>query len=154
MFKAEDILIRLQNGEDVGAIANEMTEALNAANDQFQKEQETRAKEEETKARNANKAAAMQEILDKTYAFLIEFYCEDDKDLDAVEQLFEELDAATAIEMIDEAMDCVAELVKIEQALGKLVLPAAPKEKKTSKISKDASADVVINNFLASLDLK
>ena len=159
MFKAEDILIRLQNGEDVGAIANEMTEALNAANDQFQKEQATRAKEEEAKARNADKTAAMQDILDKTYAFLIEYYCENDKDLDVVEQLFEEIDADTAIKMVDETVECIAELARFEKAITKLASSRAPKEKKTSTIStkapgNSARADLVIDNFLTSFGLK
>ena len=44
MFKVEDILARLQNGEDANDIADEMVKALNTANEQFQKEEEEKAK--------------------------------------------------------------------------------------------------------------
>ena len=54
MFNTEDILARLQKGENVDDIAKEMTEALNSASETYTKQKE----EEKAKAAAAKAAAA------------------------------------------------------------------------------------------------
>ena len=159
MFKVEDILARLHNGEDVDAIAQEMTDALNDANDQFQKEKEEKAKAVEAKAkREADKVADMQDILDLLHDFCIKYYCDNSEDIDAVEEAFNELTAEKVLAIIEEAgaavLDIEKKLKDIEKMFG--MFNAAPV--KTVKIGKDfvptkKDADMVINSFLRSIGL-
>jgi hypothetical protein len=111
MFKVEDILARLQNGENASDIADEMVGILNEANHQFQKEEEEKARkaEEEAKAKKAEheahlketqKLADLQEIIDLIHDFCIEYYCETNEDIDTVEEAFKELDAKSVNEII------------------------------------------------------
>lgn len=57
MYNVENILARLNKGEDVQAIADEMAKALNAANEQFIKEKEA----EESKKAKENKLNELAE---------------------------------------------------------------------------------------------
>ncbi len=66
MFTEKDILARLQNGESVEAIANEVAELLNKANSTYEAEVEAqKAKEAEaTKAKEKEKIDDLQDIID------------------------------------------------------------------------------------------
>ena len=99
MVNTKDILTRLQNGEKAKDIANELINALNDANDAYNKEVEA---ESEVKAK---KVADMQDILDALHDFCIEYYCNDSKDIDAVEEAFADLTAEKVIQMVEEAGD-------------------------------------------------
>lgn len=155
MFKVEDILTRLQNGEDANDIAKEMVEALNTANDQFKKEEEAKAKKAET---NAQKIAAMQNILDALHDFCIEFYCESNEDIDAVEEAFADLTAEKIIDIVEEAGATVLkfeeQLKDIEKMFGNMPKPTVEVkvDKNTVPISK-ADADFVIKSFLKTMGL-
>lgn len=70
MFKQEDILRQLQEGADAGAIAQQFTDALNAAI--AQKNAEDAAKN----AKFAEKVARMQAIVDEVFDYIDEFYPE------------------------------------------------------------------------------
>ena len=72
MFTKEDILARLQNGETVDAIANEMANALNEAEAEKKAiDAEIAAKEkEETRVLEA-KRAAINDMLDAACDYLI-----------------------------------------------------------------------------------
>ena len=145
---SKDILTRLQNGEKAEDIANELINALNDANIQFQKEEEAKkAAAEALKGKELQKKADMQNILDLMHDFCIDYYCDNNEDIDIVEEAFKELTAETVISMIEEAgavaLDMEKKLKDIEQLFG-----AAP-----IKATSDKSADAVINSFLKSIGL-
>ena len=155
MVNSKDILTRLQNGEKAEDIANELIAALNDANDTYNKEVAAKKAEDEAKAkRETKKMADMQDILDLLHDFCIEYYCDNNDDIDAVEEAFNELSAEKLIGIVEDIgaalVDFEKDLQNIEQLFG-----AAPK---SFKINKDCTptkrnADAVINNFLKSIGL-
>lgn len=90
MYDVNDILARLQNGENADAIAQEFADALN---DAIQKRNEEKAAD-----RKADKVATLTYILDEIIEFVEEFYPEliVDEDLEVapedVENIIEVLD--------------------------------------------------------------
>lgn len=165
MINSKDILARLQNGETAEAIANELVGALNDANDIYMREQEAKRKAEaKAEERNARKIAAMQDILDALHDFCIEFYCESNEDINAVEEAFADLTAEKIINIVEEAGAAVLkfeeQLKDIEKMFGSMPsLPIGNMVKPTVeiKVDKDATstdADAVIGSFLKSIGLK
>ena len=157
MVNSKDILTRLQNGEKAEDIANELINALNDANDAYNKEVEA---ESEVKAK---KVADMQDILDALHDFCIEYYCNDSKDIDAVEEAFADLTAEKVIQMVEEAGETVALLEEYLKGIEKMFAdnPFFPikKPEVEIKVDKDAvpmrkaDADFVIKSFLKSIGL-
>lgn len=158
MLIKEDILTRLRSGEDVNDIAEEMIKALNDANNQIQKEEEEKAKVAEAQAKEAQKLKDLQEIIDLMHDFCIEYYCENNEDINTVEAAFATLDAASVDKMIEEAGAYAVKMVEMQKHMDTLLggVFSVPTVKKASK--KDAvaprTADAVIDGFLASLGLK
>ena len=159
MVNSKDILTRLQNGEKAEDIANELISALNDANDAYNKEAAAKKAEDEAKAkREAKKVADMQDIVDLLHDFCIEYYCETNEDINAVEEAFAELTAEKLIAIVEEAgaavLDMEKKLKDVEKMFG--MFNAAPV--KTIKIDKDfvpgkKNADAVIGSFLKSIGL-
>ena len=152
MVNSKDILARLQNGEKAEDIANELVSALNDANNEYKKVQAAQKAEAEAKAkREAEKIADMQDILELLHDFCIEYYCDNNEDVNAVEKAFTELTAENLIAIIEEAgaaiFDMEQKLKDIEKIFGGF--GAAPV--KTIKVKNNA--DTVINNFLKSIGL-
>ena len=157
MVNSKDILTRLQNGEKAEDIANELINALNDANDAYNKEVEA---ESEAKAK---KVADMQDILDALHDFCIEYYCNDSKDIDAVEEAFADLTAEKVIQMVEEAGETIALLEEHLKGIEKMFAdnPFFPikKPEVEIKVDKDAvpmskaDADFVIKSFLKSIGL-
>lgn len=155
MVNSKEILTRLQNGEKAEDIANELIAALNDANDTYNKEVAAKKAEDEAKAkRETKKMADMQDILDLLHDFCIEYYCDNNEDIDAVEEAFNELSAEKLIGIVEDIgaalVDFEKDLQNIEQLFG-----AAPK---TFKINKDyvpnkRNADAIIDSFLKSIGL-
>lgn len=158
MVNSKDILTRLQNGEKAEDIANELINALNDANDTYNKEVEAKKAESEAKAK---KVADMQDILDLLHDFCIEYYCDNNEDINAVEEAFDEFTAEKVIEIVEEAGAAVLkfdeQLKDIEKMFdtfpfGKLHKPTV--ELRLDKDATPADADVVIGKFLKSIGLK
>ena len=158
MVNSKDILTRLQNGEKAEDIANELINALNDANDAYNKEVEAKKAESETKAK---KVADMQDILDLLHDFCIEYYCDSNEDINEVEAVFDEFTAEKVIEIVEEAGAAVLELNEqlkdIEKMFdtfpfGKLSKPTV--ELRLDKEATPADADAVIGKFLKSIGLK
>ena len=152
MFKVEDILARLQNGEDANDIADEMVKALNTANEQFQKEEEEKAKAAEAQAKNAKKLADLQAILDLMHDYCIEYYCDGNEDINTVEAVFKDLDAAAVDKMIEEAGAYAVKMAEAQKRIENMfnVGFGAPKE---TKKEKNRTPDDVIAGFLNSMGL-
>ena len=160
MFKVEDILARLQNGEDANDIADEMIKALNIANDQFQKEEEEKAKAAEAQAKHAKKLADLQEIIDLMHDYCIEHYCENVDDVNIVKMVFEDLDAAAVDKMIEEVGAYAVKMTEAQKRIENMLnvefgIPAVQKlPKEGAPALKSRTADAVIGDFLSSMGLK
>ena len=155
MVNSKDILARLQNGEKAEDIANELINALNDANDAYNKEVEAKKAESETKAK---KVADMQDILDLLHDFCIEYYCDSNEDINEVEAVFDEFTAEKVIEIVEEAGAAVLELNEqlkdIEKMFGTFPFSKPTVELKVGKDATPADADAVIGKFLKSIGLK
>ena len=155
MVNSKDILTRLQNGEKAEDIANELINALNDANDAYNKEVEAKKAESETKAK---KVADMQDILDLLHDFCIEYYCDSNEDINEVHAVFNEFTAEKVIEIVEEAGAAVLELNEqlkdIEKMFGAFPFSKSTVELKVDKDATPADADAVIGKFLKSIGLK
>ena len=134
MFDEKVILARLQNGEDAQAIANEMADMINKANkmyaDEVAKAEEAKRAEEQKKAIQEQKIADLQNILDEFAVWFQEYYNIDASD---------ELKAESIMELIDE-IQVWTDALKY--------LGAVSVKKPTVKVTKKASVDDTINQFL------
>lgn len=155
MVNSKDILTRLQNGEKAEDIANELINALNDANDAYNKEVEAKKAESEAKAK---KVADMQDILDLLHDFCIEYYCDSNEDINEVEAVFDEFTAEKVIEIVEEAGAAVLELNEqlkdIEKMFGAFPFSKPTVELRLDKDATPADADAVIGKFLKSIGLK
>ena len=150
MFTKEDILARLQNGETVDAIANEMANALNEAEAEKKAiDAEIAAKEkEETRVLEA-KRAAINDMLDAACDYLIA-----SGESDFLEDL-REVDTDKVIELLDGTIEMAKSLEKLKG----LQFPLAEMHKaatinpRVHKIVVDDSADAAIDSFLKSFGL-
>ena len=155
MVNSKDILTRLQNGEKAEDIANELISALNDANDAYNKEAAAKKAEDEAKAK---KVADMQDIVDLLHDFCIEYYCDNNEDINAVEEAFAELTAEKLIAIIEETGAAVLDMEKKLKDIEKLFGTFNSAPVKTIKIDKDfvpgkKNADAVIGSFLKSIGL-
>lgn len=164
MINSNDILARLQNGENAEAIANELINALNEANDIYTAEVAAKQKAEAAiAAKNQKKIADMQDILDLLHDFCIEYYCDGNEDINAVEEAFADLTAEKVIQMVEDAGEAVAQFEEQLKGIEKMFAdnPFFPTKKPTVevKVNKDAvpvskaDADFVIKSFLKTMGL-
>ena len=155
MVNSKDILTRLQNGEKAEDIANELINALNDANDTYNKEVAAKKAKDEAKAK---KVADMQDILDLLHDFCIEYYCDSNEDINEVHAAFNEFTAEKVIEIVEEAGAAVLEfneqLKDIEKMFGAFPFSKPTVELKVGKDATPADADAVIGKFLKSIGLK
>ena len=132
MFDEKTILTRLQNGEDVQKIADEMTAILNQANKAYA---DQKAAEEAAKKRNeVQKKEDLQEILNLFTDWFKTYYGIDAKS---------ELEADAVLELIDSIKDYVEALKDLEAIFG---VKNTPKIIKSN--TKPKNADEQIRDFL------
>jgi len=162
MFKVEDILARLQNGEDAGDIAEEMVNVLNEANNKYQEEEEAKAKAKAAEAhiKDVQKMQDLQEIIDLMHDFCINYYCETNEDINTVQAAFATLDAKSVNKMIEEAGAYAVRMAEMQKYLesvfgGMFGTPNVQKlPKKCAPAPETKTADAVIGDFLSSMGLK
>ena len=162
MFKVEDILARLQNGEDAGDIAEEMINVLNEANNKYQEEEEAKAKKAAAEAhvKEVQKLQDLQEIIDLMHDFCINYYCETNEDIDTIQAAFATLDAKSVNKMLEEAGAYVIRLAEMQKHFNSIFdgMFGTPTVKKAPKKCAPApevkTADAVISDFLSSMGLK
>lgn len=134
MFNSNDILARLQNGEDVNAIANEMADALNKANKAYEDEKNKKAaelqKEEDKKEDLLDILTDLTDWFNTHYDTNLEDPTMEDVDmtLDAIGSLFD------LMNMFDEIKD----------------FPVAKKAKQTAK-PQSKNSDQKIADFLSQM---
>ena len=142
MFTKEDILARLQNGDSMDEIAKEMSDALNAAEAEYEE-----TKQADTRVMDA-KRLAVDGMLDCLCDFLIAAGEGD---------LVKELEDVDTDEVVV-ALDSMIALTKSLEALQGLEFPLAPTVKRSCgkgdipkasvKIVDSANADMIIKSFL------
>lgn len=146
-FTKEDILARLQNGESMDSIADEMATALNeAAAEKKALDEEASAKaQEETRVLNA-KRAAVDDMLDALCDYLVAA-----GEGDYVQDVAE-IETDKVIGMLD---DSIAIAKSMEKLKG-LQFPLLGMDLAKPRVEKKAdlgSADAVIGDFLKSFGL-
>ena len=135
MFDEKTILARLQNGEDMQKIADEMAAMINAANKTYN---DQKAAEEAAKKRNEiQKKEDLQEILDLLADWFKTYY-----DIETKSEL--EVDAV--LELIDSLKEYVEALKGLETVFN---MKNAPKIIKSN--TKLKSADEQISDFLSKM---
>ena len=136
MFDEKEILTRLQNGEDVQSIANEMANLINKVNKTYidQKAAEEAAKAAAAKA-EVQKKEDLQEILDMFTDWLNVYY---DIELD------DRLDADAVLELIDSVKEYVEVLKDLDSMFGS----KKPAAKATKSSTRAKSSDEKISEFL------
>jgi hypothetical protein len=137
MFNEAEILARLQKGENIQKIADEMAASLNKVNkiyaDEVAKAEEAKRAEEKKKALELQKTADLQDILDQFAAWFQEYY-----NIDAGD----ELKADSVMEIIDGVQEYMEALKGLKMVIDK---------KPAVKVTKKASADDTINQFLKNM---
>lgn len=135
MFDEKEILTRLQNGEDVQTIANEMANLINKVNKTYT---DQKAAEEAAKAKaKTQKKEDLQEILDMFTDWFNAYY---DIDVDG------RLEADAVLELIDSIKEYVEVLNNLESIFN--IKKPAVKATKSNAKSKPKSSDEKINDFL------
>lgn len=141
MFDEKTILARLQNGENVQKIADEMAAMINAANKAYadQKAAEEAAKAEAAKA-EIQKKEELQDILDMFVDWFGTYYGVN------AESVKDELTADQVIELVDSLKEYIEAMKGLEAMFGKPVAKPAVKVIKSN--TKPTNADETINDFL------
>ena len=110
MDNMNDILARLQNGESADVIAQEMVDALNAANAQFAEEQAAAQKANDIAAQ---KAEFVEEMADIVRDYIMTFHA--DSYIAAMIK-DQEIDPAEIVEMLDQSFEQLdAEIRKLKE---------------------------------------
>ena len=137
-FNKTEIIARLQKGDKIEDIANEMSEMLNTAEADYKAEQV--AKELETKRVEDAKDEACQKMLEG----FADFYAAVGEE-DLVAEI-KEIDIAGIKEALEQSVD----LIKALRSLSNLEFKV-PTEKKVEK--RAVGADAIIANFLSDFNL-
>ena len=139
MFDTNEILARLQNGEAVQTIADEMADLLNEANALYKEKVE--ADKRVAEQRDVQKKEHMELILQDIRAWFNEFYdCEWAKDLNDIK-------VEAVIELVDSLVDYVDAFIELEKTL-KAKPDVKPAAKPVKKIFKTNNPDDTLNAFL------
>lgn len=148
MFNEKDILARLQAGEDVQTIANEMTDAINAANATYlaekKVEEEKKAAEEaaiaKAKEKKAHKTEGLTAIIQLLCEWLVENYSDEGEDPEAIKEAIAALNVEELVDSIDEFISCINTLNKFTKQID-------PTEKKVIKKKTTIDTDKVFNDL-------
>ena len=135
MFDEKTILARLQNGEDVQTIADEMAVMINAVNKTYT---DQKAAEEAAKKTEVQKYEDLQEILDMFVDWFGTYY-----EID-VEDLKSELKADEVIELVDSLKGYIEAIKGLESMFD----AKKPVSKVIKSNTKPKSADDRISDFL------
>jgi hypothetical protein len=132
MFNEAEILARLQNGEDIQKIADEMAASLNKVNkiyaDEVAKAEEAKRAEEAKQALQKQKIADLQDILDQFSMWFAQYY-----------GIEETLSADQVMEWVDSIQDTMHLLGNLDKMI------ANPNVK---KVKKSNNPDEALDAFL------
>ena len=146
MFDKSEILARLQNGDSMDEIAKEMSDALNAAQADYESAKQADAEAE--RVMNA-KRAAVDMMLDAISDFLVAA-----GEGDLIIEL-REIDTDNVIELLDGTIEMTKSLEKLRELQFPLteLHRAATINPKVHKIAVDDNASAAIDSFLKNFGL-
>ena len=135
-----DILARLENGETAESIAEEITAALNNAQEAFAKAQAAKRQEEEEKKAKAVQEAAVRIATEHLASSLLDWAYVVFPDMrDAIENINEE----TLVSAIEDAVPQYKMLLQIAA-----MTQSFTEEAKARSVEKKPSVDEILENFL------
>ena len=159
MFTKEDILARLQNGDSMDKIAKEMSDTLNAAQQQYQEEtiKANAEKLEAERVMNA-KRVAVDTILDGMCDYLVaagkDKLIEDMKDIDTddvIDMLDSVIEMSETLEKLKNLEFAGLKLPTVEHKCGSGDCSNNKPEAFTVKAKVNPDADAIIKAFLRNL---
>ena len=112
MYTKDDIMARLQKGDDPQAIANEIADTLNAAVAEYEENQKAAQKEKEAAKRNSEKQKDMAELCRLFWNYMQKYYGWDEGE-------FSDEDVRDLIESTEAAMVAATELKSMFENLNK-----------------------------------
>lgn len=112
MYTKDDIMARLQKGDDPQAIANEIADTLNAAVAEYKENQKAAQKEKEAAKRNSEKQKDMAELCRLFWNYMQKYYGWDEGE-------FSDEDVREVIESTEAAMVAATELKSMFENLNK-----------------------------------
>lgn len=112
MYTKDDIIARLQKGDDPQAIANEIADTLNAAVAEYEENQKATQKEKEAAKRNSEKQKDMAELCRLFWKYMQKYYGWDEGE-------FSDEDVRDVIESTEAAMVAATELKSMFENLNK-----------------------------------
>ena len=145
MFDEKVILTRLQNGEDVQTIANEMANLINKANHKYEeakrKEEDAKRKAEEAKQkREASKRSELKALAQMAGKWYNDYIATTEEEKVAFGEALQEADLDEVIELFENLHEIIVPLLSVIDP------PVQKKEKKVQK-----NTDDVINTFLKNM---
>ena len=139
MFTEKEILARLQNGESMDTIANEISSLLNSAKDAYEAEEAAkRAEAESAKRVEECKVQEMEDIIELIADWAHTYY-------DVDPELFDLITAEDVIKIIEECKAYVDAMEKLAASLGTKIEKAPAK----AALKKDPARE--IEQFLKSM---
>lgn len=112
MYTKDDIMARLQKGDDPQAIANEIADTLNAAFAEYEENQKATQREKEAAKRNSEKQKDMTELCRLFWKYMQKYYGWDEGE-------FSDEDVREVIESTEAAMVAATELKSMFENLNK-----------------------------------
>ena len=112
MYTKDDIMARLQKGDDPQVIANEIADTLNAAVAEYEENQKAAQKEKEAAKRNSEKQKDMAELCRLFWKYMQKYYGWDEGE-------FSDEDVRDLIESTEAAMVAATELKAMLENLNK-----------------------------------
>ena len=112
MYTKDDIMARLQKGDDPQAIANEIADTLNAAFAEYEENQKAAQREKEAAKRDSEKQKDMAELCRLFWNYMQKYYGWDEGE-------FSDEDVREVIESTEAAMVAATELKSMFENLNK-----------------------------------
>ena len=112
MYTKDDIMARLQKGDDPQAIANEIADTLNAAVAEYEENQKAAQREKEAAKRDSEKQKDMAELCRLFWKYMQKYYGWDEGE-------FSDEDVRDVIESTEAAMVAATELKSMFENLNK-----------------------------------
>ena len=135
-----DILARLENGETAKSIAEEMTAALNDAQNAYEKAQAAKRQEEEERKAKVVQEAAVRIATEHLASSLLDWAYLVFPDM---RDVIEDLDEKALVDSLEEAIPQYKMLLQIAVMTQNFVEDA-----KAKSVEKKPSADEILENFL------
>ena len=140
MFNMEDILARLQNGEDPEAIAEEFTDALNGAIDKQREDEVIKKEQYELDRYLAAASESLKVYVEKKYPEVDKALLDKLTDKDSLAELIEGL--VVALDALSPLLDAFVAIEEKEDT----------EEEKSEEIAPRKITPVFSNSFTAKLD--